>query len=282
MVNKSLPINPDTALASTSHHSSPRLSFHTTIFLSLGLCLSLGLFSACNEDESAGEGSLTVLFETEDLVTEGLEPGDSIENIGDGWGVSFDKYIVTIGKLDLHLSTDESVEVEGDEAYVIDMTELPEGGLELWSFDQLREGRWEFNYATPGAGDGSTRHETVSEADYDEMVTNDWTYLIDGELSKVDGQSCPPVDLVTLADQVPNGRTSGDNLCYDVSEVRFSFGATAETSFGPCEIDGVPGFAVSAGSSQTVAATIHGDHLFFNGFPEGDEGGSEETRPMGR
>ena len=63
MVNKSLPINPDTALASTSHHSSPRLSFHTTIFLSLGLCLSLGLFSACNEDESAGEGSLTVLFE---------------------------------------------------------------------------------------------------------------------------------------------------------------------------------------------------------------------------
>ena len=83
---------------------------------------------------------------TEDLVTEGLEPGDSTENIGDGWGVSFDKYIVTIGKLDLHLSTDESVEVEGDEAYVIDMTELPEGGLELWSFDQLREGRWEFNY----------------------------------------------------------------------------------------------------------------------------------------
>ena len=35
----------------------------------------------------------------------------------------------------------------------------------------------------------------------------------------------------------------------------------------------MPGFAISAGRTQTVAATIHGDHLFFNGFPEGDEGG---------
>jgi hypothetical protein len=47
----------------------------------------------------------------------------------------------------------------------------------------------------------------------------------------------------------------------------------AETLFGPCQLDGVPGFAITSGETTTVAATLHGDHLFFNGFPTGDEGG---------
>ena len=105
------------------------------------------------------------------------------------------------------------------------------------------------------------------------MVANDWTYLIDGVLMKTDGQSCPPAALATPGSATPNGNMSGGNDCYDAPTVRFTFGATAETSFGPCEIDEVPGFAISSGGTQTVAATIHGDHLFFNGFPEGDEGG---------
>ena len=66
---------------------------------------------------------------------------------------------------------------------------------------------------------------------------------------------------------------SGDDACYDAPEVRFTFGASAETVFGPCEVGEVPGFAISVGANQTVAASIHGDHLFFTGFPEGDEGG---------
>src|SRR5690606_17068290 len=61
--------------------------------------------------------------------------------------------------------------------------------------------------------------------------------------------------------------------CFDAEAVDFEFGATAETVFGPCEIDGVSGVAVPDGGSQTVGITIHGDHLFFNGFPEGTEGG---------
>ena len=38
-------------------------------------------------------------------------------------------------------------------------------------------------------------------------------------------------------------------------------------------LGGVPGVSVTADSTQTSALTLHGDHLFFNGFPEGDEGG---------
>jgi hypothetical protein len=239
-----------------------------------GTLLSLGvLMAGCGDDDEAGSGSLTVLLESEDVILEGLEPGEGTENIGDGWAVGFDKYIATIGDIDVHFSTDESVEAEAGDVFVVDLTQVPAGGLSLWSLEGLREGRWEFNYATPGAGDGSTRHDSVAQGDYDQMVVNDWTYLVDGVLTKADGQSCPPAALVTPGTRTPNGNTSGGNGCYDAASIRFTFGAAAETGFGPCEIDEVPGFAISAGGTQTVAATIHGDHLFFNGFPEGDEGG---------
>ena len=237
------------------------------------MLLLLGVFAGACGDDEVGTGSLTVLLESEDVIVEGLEPGSDPENIRDGWAVGFDQYIVTIGDIDVHFSTDETLEAEVSDVFVVDLTQVPSAGLPLWTLDGLRAGRWNFNYATPGAGDGSTRHESVAQTDYDEMVSNDWTYLVDGVLMKSDGQSCPPAALANPGAKTPNGNMSGDNDCYDAPTVRFRFGATAETSFGLCEIDDLAGFAIPSGGSQTVAATIHGDHLFFNGFPEGDEGG---------
>jgi hypothetical protein len=227
----------------------------------------------CGSEDEAAAGSLSVLLEAEDLIVDGLTAGDGPDDVGDGWAVTFDRYIATVGHVDVHLSTDEGVAAEADDAFVVDLTQVPEAGLPLWSLETLREGRWEIHFATPGAGDGSTRHQSVTETDYDELVANDWTYLVDGVLSKSDGESCPPAALATPAGASPNGNTSGGNDCYDAASVRFTFGATAKTTFGPCEIDGVPGFAITADSAQTIALTIHGDHLFFNGFPEGSEGG---------
>jgi hypothetical protein len=239
-----------------------------------GLLISCGVIATgCGSDDEVGSGSLTVLLESEDVIVDGLEPGEGTEDIQDGWAVGFDKYIVAIGAIELHLATDDGVEAEAEEVFVVDLTEVPGGGLPLWSIDGLREGRWEINYETAGAAHGATRDDSVSEADYDEMVDNDWTYYVDGELTKSDGQSCPPEALAEPGDKTPNGNTSGGNDCYDAAAVRFTFGVTVETHFGPCQIDGVPGFSISADGKQTVALTIHGDHLFFNGFPTGDEGG---------
>ncbi|MDD9944658.1 MAG: hypothetical protein OXU20_26670 [Myxococcales bacterium] len=239
-----------------------------------GAMLCLGAFAAgCGSDNETGTGSLTVLLESEDLVVEGLEPGDDRENIADGWAVKFDKYLATIGDINVRLATDSHVEAEAHDVFVVDLTQVPAAGLSLWTIEDLQVGRWEFNFATPGAGDGSARHGSVDEDDYDEMVDRDWTYLIEGLMMKSDGQSCPPAALANPGSEAPNGNMSGDNECYDAKTVRFVFGATAETRFGPCEIDEVPGFPISADGAQTVAATLHGDHPFFNGFPEGDEGG---------
>lgn len=221
-------------------------------------------------------GDLTVVLEAEDTITEGIgtEGGDEI--ILDGWSVAFDRYIVAIGDVDVHLATDESIEAEASDVFVVDLTDVPESGLPLWSLDGLQAGRWQFNYSTPGAGDGSTRHESVTQADYDAMVAADWTYLISATMSNASGQSCPPATLAVPGDATPNGNVnSRDEACYDAPEITFTWGVTAETVFGPCEIDEMPGFAIPEGGSQTVAATIHGDHIFFNGFPEGEEGGTE-------
>jgi hypothetical protein len=155
----------------------------------------------------------------------------------------------------------------------VDLKQIEPSGEVLWTLDGLREGRWQLYFETAGAVHGAVRHESVSKADFDAMVKSDFTYLIDGTVTKSNGQSCPPAALATVGAREPNGETSGGNACYDAPEVRFTFGAPAETVFGPCKIDEVPGFAITADQTESIALTIHGDHIFFNGFPTGSEGG---------
>ncbi len=225
-------------------------------------------------DGGGGGGTLRVILESEDTITDGIEAGMTGETIQDGWSVTFEDYVVVIGDVDVHLSTDEAVTAEAPDTFAVDLVDVPATGLPLWTLSGLAVGRWEFSYAIAGAGDGAMRHDSVPEATFAEMMTNDWTYLIAGTMTNATGQSCPPASLATPGSATPNGNTNaGGDACYDAPSISFRFGIAAETAFGPCEIDEVPGFAITDGATTTVAATIHGDHLFFNGFPEGDEGG---------
>ncbi len=236
--------------------------------------MSALLALACTDDVTNDPGSLTVLLDPEDVIIEGLAPGDGNENVWDGWTVEFDKYLVTVGHVDLRFSTDDDLETDDSHLYVVDLTRVPSNGSELWAFDELRPGRWEFRYETSGAAHGAEQHETVMDDDFERMVDKDSTYLVEGSITKLDGQSCPPVALASppAATEVV-GENAVGNPCYEAEEVRFTFAARAETLFGPCEIDGVPGVSVPSGGQQTSSITIHGDHLFFNGFPSGSEGG---------
>ena len=223
-----------------------------------------------------GTGGATVLLEAEDTITGGIPAGSSGEAIQDGWSVTFDDYVVVIGDVDLHLATDETVEAEAGELFAVGLVDVSESGLALWDFEGLETGRWELFYRVGGAGDGAMRDPSVTEAQFSEMQAGDWTYRVAGTIDQDGGQSCPPASIGAelRADATPNGSVNaGGDACYDATSVRFRWGVTAETSYGPCEIDEVPGFAVAAGGVSTVALTIHGDHIFFNGFPEGGEGG---------
>lgn len=248
-------------------HSLHRLS-QTACFLAAS-----GIASACSDDASTpGSASVSVLLEPEDTITNGLEAGDELENIRDGWSVHFDKYLLAVGHVDVHLATDEDRRAEDANIYAVDLTKVPAAGTPLWKLRDLQSGRWELFFEQTGAGDSAKRHESVEQSDFDDMVENDYTYVLHGTLTNPEGRSCPPSALAKPGDKTSQG-TSGKDRCYPAPEVRFELGVEAETTYGPCEIDGVPGFSVGSDGKQTVSVTMHGDHLFFNGFPEGGEGG---------
>jgi hypothetical protein len=213
------------------------------------IILMLGL-AACSGDDG-GSGTLSVILEAEDTITGGLDPGADVENIKDGWQVRYGKYIVSVGDVEVHYATDESVHAHDERVFVVDLKTVPESGLPLWNLPDLRTGSWEFNYSTPNAGGGATRHDSVSQADFDQMRSGEAsTYLITGTLTKADGKSCPPPALAMPGSHTASGTNAAGHTCYANTSVAFTFLAKTDTSFGPCELDGVPGFTIATAARK--------------------------------
>lgn len=211
--------------------------------------------AGCGED-GGSTGAIQVRIEAEETITEGLAPGGGDEAIVDGWTVAFDRYVIAIGEV--HVEGGGPGDFHRDEVIAVDLARLPEGGLEVARFEGMAAGLWpEVFYATPALTAGASRHETVSQADFDRMVEGGCTYLITGTITSPSGQRCP----------------RGDGAaCESATEIAFDLCVPAPTDFGPCESDtGIEGVTVAAGTTTTVSLTIHGDHLFFNGFPVGAE-----------
>jgi hypothetical protein len=227
--------------------------------------------SACGDDDA----ELRVVLKAEETITDGISAGDDVEQISDGWTVAFQKYIAVIGDIEVASSTNSSKRYEASEAFALDLTQVSAAGTPLWSIGGMPAGDYEFGYHLGTASqENARRDQSVSKADFEEMVDLDWTYLIEGTLTQAGGQSCPPADLADAGSGTPNGSMNGrGEPCYDLDELSFRIGVAVETAYANCEVDEMPGFNVPAGGTKTVAVTIHGDHLFFNGFPEGDEGG---------
>jgi hypothetical protein len=205
--------------------------------LSITTLAALGAVG-CGGDNTP-TGSLIVSIQAEDTITEGLAAGMGDEDIVDGWTVTFDDYIVAIGHL--HMSQmGGSFEVHEHDELVIDLQSVPATGRQFASIASIPEGRYSFEYQTPKAAADMERDASVSQADFDRMVAEGCTYLIRG--SAVNG-----------------ART-----------IRFDFCLDAEATFECSAMEGMEGIAISAGTN-TAFMTIHGDHLFFNGFPAGDE-----------
>lgn len=207
---------------------------------SLTSLASLASLAAGCGPGSSPTGSLLVSVQAEETISAGLAAGTGPEDVVDGWSVTFDDYLVAIGELHLR-QMGGSHEVLEDAALVIDLRSVPATGRPLASIASIPEGRYSFEYATLAAATGMERDTSVSQADFDRMVAEGCTYLVRG--SATDG-----------------ARTVGFDLCL-----------AAEASFACSAMEGMEGVAISA-STNTAFLTIHGDHLFFDGFPAGDEG----------
>lgn len=210
---------------------------------------------ACGD--GAGTGSVQVFVEAEDTIPEGLSPGGD-EGIADGWTVTYDRFLVVTGNFRASRSDAPDEALEAPEIHVIDMLNLPAGGLVIAEFDGVAATRWDrVGYDIPNADASALQAEGLSDADYAMMVAGGYSLYVEGRLTKADGESC----------------LRGDPMeCAPATELHFAWGLQAGTSFDLCAPEsGDAGFAVPTGATAQVKPTIHGDHWFFTNVTQGAE-----------
>ena len=202
----------------------------------------LGL-SACSNEVGGGKGDLSVLLASEETITNGLAVGTGEEDSQD-YAVRFTKYLVAIGRV--HVAKANGADrVADDTVYVANMQGVSESGLELVTFEDLSAGQWpEFGFATPVPTAGAMSLAGTSEADAAQMIERGWTYWIEGVVERPEAEGGP---------------------------VQFVLQTPVSTEYYDCAVDNQPGVAVTNGPS-TATITLHGDHIFFNAFPGGNEG----------
>jgi hypothetical protein len=227
---------------------------------------ALASLSAACDHAPLPTGTVEVRLEAEETITAGIAAGAAEDEIADGWTVAFTKYVVAIGHVELARTTtpgehshdegEPASHFHGEDEYVVDLKALPPTGFLLARFEGVTAQRWnEFSYELAAASATATRDPSVSQADFDEMVAGGLTYLVEGTLTKSDGESCVP-----------------GAACRPATSIAFRLGVPVPTVFSDCEAEeGAPGVAVVANTTTSVNATLHGDHLFFSAFPTGEE-----------
>lgn len=216
--------------------------------------------AGCTEDGATAEvGSVQIFVEPEETIPHGLEPGTGPENIADGWSVTYDRFLVTVGNV--RAARSDATETLGDPAvFVLDLKRAPAGGYVIANLDEVSAVRWDrFGFDLPNATSAVRVLAPTAQADADFMVANGYSIYFEGAIEKADGRSCPP-------------GSSDASKCVDAKKVTFRWGLAAGTAFDDCATaDGVTGFAVPAGGTVQVKPTIHGDHWFFSNVTSGAE-----------
>lgn len=219
----------------------------------------LALLTACGSDGgSNGSGSVQAFVVAEDTIPDGLTPGSDLENIQDGWTVTYDKFLAVVGNFRASRQGTSSAE-RSDNVYVLDMKALPTSGFVIADFQDIDAARWDkVGFDMPRAGTDTACAPGISAADCDFMHVHRFSIYFEATLTKPDGQSCL--------------RTGGAVDCVAAPEVKVVFGMSSGTSFDDCtDEDDVPGFAVPSGGTVQVKPTIHGDHWFFDNITQGAE-----------
>ena len=187
----------------------------------------------------SGNGNLSVVIGAEDTIPAGLNAGDGPEDIGDGFEIRFSRYIVAVGQVAMN-QVGGSNPQESSVVAVADFTSLPSTQPELTAFSGIPTGQYtSFGFETPPPLADVGNINSVAQEDIDAMVANGWSYIIEGTITQVS----------------------------DDASKSFLIEADVPTVYSDCAVDGLqPGVNVAANSTADI--TIHGDHIFFNGFPE--------------
>ncbi len=201
--------------------------------------VTLAIAGCGSDGGGSGDGNLSVLLEAEETIVDGLQSGTGEANILDGFDVDFNRYIASIGFVRM-VQVDGSDPQSSSVVGVVDLTSLPTTLPQLTAFAGITTGQYtEFGFETPAPEADLVNINSIPGEDIDAMVANGWSYVIEGTIT-----------------QVSDGATKS-----------FLIEADVPTVYSACAVEGLePGVNVSTNSS--VDLTLHGDHIFFNGFPE--------------
>lgn len=203
-------------------------------------------FAACgskdNGSSTGGNGNVQIFVVPEDSIANGLQPGTELENVQDGWTITYDRYLVAVGNFRARRS--DNGDSIGDPAiHILDLKAAPTSGYVVKELTDVAAVRWDkFGYDVPNARAGATPLPPTTQADADFMIQNGYAVYYEGAGTK------------------------------GAKKITFKWGFASGTSFDDCASpDGVPGFAVPAGGTVQVKPTLHGDHQYFDNVTQGVE-----------
>ncbi|WP_437605387.1 hypothetical protein WMF20_30240 [Sorangium sp. So ce834] len=181
------------------------------------------------------EGSLALRVSGEDAAKKGypvLKNGRELAFV-DGWTVTFDKFIVSLGDIELR-GADGASAFKDESIYVAD---LHRGDPTIAVFEGLEARRWErFSLKTLPATPDAVNLNGVSQDDVERMASNGYNYWIEGAATK-----------------------GGEAYT-------FSWGLVNPTRNSNCTngLDGTDGFVVKSHATTEAEITVHVDHTFWD------------------
>jgi hypothetical protein len=179
--------------------------------------------TACGDDSEAGEGALGVEIWGEEFIETGIPASE----FADGWGVTFDKFLVNVGEISV----------------------AEDGAAPAFEDAAMRV----FDLAA-ASGPVAIGSETAPAGTYDHtayVIAPTSTTSVVGNASGEDLQLMQGSEYSVY---VEGAATNGTET------VTFAWGFAKRTDYGPCHSTGV----LEADGSVKVQLTIHGDHLFYD------------------
>ncbi len=182
----------------------------------------LGSAMGCEEDDETGSGTLTAELWGEEYIETGI-PAEEFE---DGFGITYEKFLVCLGEISI---AEEGAEpaLTAPKMKVWDLT-VP-GPTAIKSADVPAGDYVHTAYRIAPATDGVAAGN-ASDEDVQRMIDDGLSVYVEG---------------------------AGDD---GTTSVSFAWGFDTDTAYDPCHSVG----ALGADGETTVQITIHGDHLFYD------------------
>ena len=202
---------------------------------------------------SAGDGVHSGILDFSigvDGSVNGLDPGDLVGSVGDGWSVRYDRLLATFGALYAANPADDAV-VRDTQRFVVDLIAAHPQLAGAIQVVNVRTGNYpSMVLATPGAA-GVSDCRACAGDDLKVMIDGDYSLYIEGKITDEAGQSCTP---------------GAPTDCAPAPEVRFRWGIPGGFRHAEC-----PGFTIFTNDTTSITWMVTGDRWLLSGFSPDDE-----------